>query len=1161
MKHTKASGKYRSWQLLTLLAACLLAMMLAVSCSGDPDSETDTLPDTIETLPLETPTEADTTVPSSEQPTETPTEISTEISTEAPTETPTEIPTETQTETPTETPTEPATEPATEPHISAEAFPDAEIPDYGQYTVLTRVQEVLRSSDALVMGTRVSNCFRNDELDVYASDLVTVQVDGSLLVDADFVCGMYDSYPTGTTGLMEPHTVAAALGKDVVVYDGRLVMFFDGSIELYPFRDMYTFEAMYIYLSNGSEEDLRNAFIDLPDRVSNGKNNAIYYTSPDLNLGIQSAVYFAQLGEVEGVPAGPCIVAGEGFFMGDDDNEANHTIVRVLNKQQAVVAQFLAFDPSVTGGVQVAAAAVGGRTLIATAPFAAHDGKNGDVRVFDTFGTLCMEITLNPVMTGPFTILTGHFAAGVEDEVLLVMSQVPDSEGKLDMALISLADGSVISRSALDCSFARAADSSCEMAASVRSGKDGETDRVILFFKSISAAYEGDPQTASFANSGITLPDNATGVYASAHAGERYIVTFPEIEGEENRSFVIPYTTDGQAQSMLDVAFRENVFYSARYTEDNDDKYVSAGSFQHIRTDLGNAVMGQLATAYQPEQVDEVFAGASYADYIYGAGGFVDAFRQSHMFLEPCFTHRWNKIAGTSRLQTYANPYTGAHDYISISKNGEASEYLELDSAFYIGTYADGLIDMAKLRIYPLRSFLREMAVEFRGENGIPEHLVGVSPVHEQEINVPGSVGDYNVHMIEGFRYYLLEQFGSLEKINETLGTAFATVEEIDPPREQGRGDWDKYEGAYFTQWSLYNRYIVNKRIMEAYREALIAGYPPESISAHSIPEGDAVGGFLGEADTRLSPIDVVLTCGTAYGGTRYGYIATDPNNWINVANRSGQWNISIGEYCALRGDADGAFTQLRYLWNHGVRMLHHITFTDDQSAAEAEAIARLAEQNLPRPGYTGGTTSSIGVNANGKTYNIIQIGDGDGMNGQGLLKSVSADGTWEGTVYVVPFHAHVNITTLSGLNAPVEGTTHTYSTGKLGDYIKNSDQVEITLKASYSGAGSAYVRFSVYNTGCEMPASVVEYKLDGTLTPYRYVLSNQLTLTDAEVRVEFYTTDGGSEDDISIQGMLGTLQQDAVGIKFLERRRPYKKSNPHVGGVTFDLIDRDLRA
>ncbi len=342
------------------------------------------------------------------------------------------------------------------------------------------------------------------------------------------------------------------------------------------------------------------------------------------------------------------------------------------------------------------------------------------------------------------------------------------------------------------------------------------------------------------------------------------------------------------------------------------------------------------------------------------------------MFLEPCFTHRWNKIPGTRNLQNYVNSYTGAHDYISIGKNGEASEYLELDSSFYIGTYADGILDLAKLRLYPLRSFLRTMAVEFRGENGNPEHLVGVSPVHEHEINVPGSVGDYNQHMVQGFRLYLLQQFGSLEQINQKLGTMFASVDEIDPPRDSGRGEWDLYQGDYFTQWALYNRYIVSKRIIEAYREALIAGYPPESISAHQIPEGDAVSGFWDRQIPVFPPL-MSSTCGTAYGGTRYGYIVNSGDNWINVANRAGQWNISIGEYCALQGQ------RIRRVHTVGVyvetrrRMLHHITFSDEQSLAEKGAIEQLAEKNMPRPGYTGGTTSSMGVSRDGVTYNIIR--------------------------------------------------------------------------------------------------------------------------------------------------------------------------------------------
>ncbi len=82
------------------------------------------------------------------------------------------------------------------------------------------------------------------------------------------------------------------------------------------------------------------------------------------------------------------------------------------------------------------------------------------------------------------------------------------------------------------------------------------------------------------------------GVYASANPGERYIVTLPEIEGEENRSFVVAYDNEGSNNGLLDVAFRENVFYTARFWKDNDDTYVSAGSFNHIRCDHGQRCYG-----------------------------------------------------------------------------------------------------------------------------------------------------------------------------------------------------------------------------------------------------------------------------------------------------------------------------------------------------------------------------------------------------------------------------------------------------------------------------------------------------------------------------------------------------------------------------------------
>lgn len=1063
------------------------------------------------------------------------------------------VPYESDSVEPATNPEEPAqTEPETEPDVRFDSYPSASLPDYAQYINANRIQTVLSGTNTLTATLGGVKIYRGANIYNGWSAMVDKE-DGTLVVNLDMIGKVMHKGISG--GYVSPFDAAEALHMNVLVYDEKLVMFYEGDEPLDLYDDLYTLEAMYLYMIEASEEDIVNAFIDLPDVVSNGSNTAIYYTTPDLNLGIQTSVYYAQIGT--NVTVGPRLVVGEGRFLGDSKNEANHTVVRVYNEQQAMTAQFLAFDVSVRGGVQVACAGVGQETLIATAPFVSCTGTDGDIRVFDVFGTLRMEITLRDVMAGPYTIVTGRFASGRTDDVLLVTAATLNAEGHLPYALIDLSTGTVITRSTLDCSQMGSANSTFSL--SVRTATDGATDSLIFFFPEAHAVYEGSPETGSFRNANITVPSFATGVFASPNPGEKYIITLAETEETENRSFIAVYAQDATDGSMLDVAFRENVFYCGRYWNDNNDTYVSNASFAHIRCDLSNGVMGQLNNANTSELVDEVFDNATYATYAFsGIEGWVNNYSSGHYFFEPCFTHRWNKFSATSNLKNYVDPATGEHLYVSIGQDGAYTDYLELGSSYYIGTYADGILDLAKLRLYPLRTFLRRMAVEFRGENGIPENLVGMSPVHEHEIDVAGTVGDYNVRMIRGFQIYLMEQYGSVENINALFGTTFEDEYDIDPPRQKDRGDWDAYKGPYFDQWVLYNRSIVSKRIIEAYREAMIAGYPPESISAHQIPEAEAVSGLLGDAATRITPIDVVLTCGTAYGGTRYGQF-TGGSNFIQFANRSGQWGISIGEYCSMdEGNGTAAFKQLQYLWEHGVRVIHQLPFNDKQAENEAMAIQKLAELNKPRPGYTGGTTTAMGIVQAGKNYTIIQMGEGADSDNEGLLKSVTADGKWEGTVYIVPFHAHVNVTAIEALNVPVEGKTNVYSTGTLA-YLKNSDIVELTLKASYAGEGKAYVTFEVYNQGYLMPASVVTYEIGATTTPYRYVLSNQIYIDGAEVRVTFHT-EGGNDADIHVTDLKGTLQKDAVSIKFFEGQKGYKNAHSHNGGVTFDIIDRDMK-
>ncbi len=1090
-------------QIIRLLAASLLLLTLlltAIACKqSDPPTEETTLPDTIDTIA------------------------------------------------PDDTTGEPETDPV--PTVSSVNFPASKLPDYAKYATANRIKEVLGSRKTLAVTAGGTKYYANGELKAGGDGIVTVNADGTVTLDAAKLGALAGKTDLAAT---TPDEIAKALGMGVAVYDHKLVLFFEGDEPLHTYEDLYTYEAMYLYMTDAAETEIINAFIDLPSRISNDVNNTIFYTAPDLNLGIQTSIYYAQMGQMNSLKTAPALVAGEG------KHADNFTTVRVYNNQNVCTTQFLAFDATVRGGVQVAAAKVGEEVLIATAPFASHDGKDGDIRVFDSFGMIRMTVNVRDVIPGPHYIVTGHFAEGVTDEVLLVASQTTNDKGELRYVIINLSDGSVISEHTLDCSFAlNAENAGVNVALSVRNS--GEADSVILYFNSVQAVFEGNAQKAEFANANINLPADAIGVSASNVTGQKYIVSLPVRDGQEALSFLTVYDGNAAEGSTLDVGFRENRFYSNLAAGFNDDKYVSKGDFCHIRTDLNNNVMSDLARASTPAAINTVFDNATYEDYTFPLSQqYVDRLATEYLMLEPCFTHRWNVGFATTFLSKYTDVYSGVSTYVAIGKSGEYKNYLEQGNSFHNGTYADGILDLAKLRIYPLRSFLLATAEAFRGTNGNPEHLIGMSPVHEHEINVPGSVGDYNVYMIEGFRGYLLDRYGSVENINNIFGTNFADRAAIDPPRNSGRGDWDNYKGDYVNEWAKYNRYIISKRIMEAYREALLAGYPPESITAHQIPESKAVASFLGDANTRLTPIDVVLTCGTGYGGTLYGG-AGQRNNIAYNANIMGHSNITLGEYGTRNTDKNATYKQLKMLWEQGVRFVHQMTFGDEFMISEQYAIDKIIEENQPRPGYTGGTTGSVSIQNGDKQYNIVQIGQGADGESTGLLKSIDTEGKWEGTVYLVPFHTKITASNLETLNTPVEGTQNVFSTGSL-DTIKNSDQVEITFTAAKVGEARAWVTFEVWHDGCLLSDSVTTYELTETMIPYRYAFCNQFYDDDLELKVTFHTEAGdGSMENIKLENLRGTLQYENAGLVYYDGERANRKSKAHVGGVTFDILDRDM--
>ena len=1042
--------------------------------------------------------------------------------------------------------------------VSFENYPAAGIPDYSNYTSAGRISEVLGGIASYAFGLKSSKYYVNGELKDGGEGIIGVNENGTVTMDSAKLCTLLGR--SDLTGDL-PQVIAASMKMGCAVYDRKLVLFYEGKAPLDTYEDMYTFEAMYMNMTGASDTEKVNAFIDLPSRISNGTSNTIFYTAPDLNLGIQTSVYAAQMGQINGLHEAPALVAGEG------KHNDNYTTVRVFNNQNACTTQFLAFDASVKGGVQVAAAKVGGEVLIVAAPFEAYKGADGDVRVFDTFGSLRMEIRVRNVFSGPYTIVTGRFAQDIDDEVLLVAARNTNKKGELQYVIVSLSDGKVITGYTLKCAFAlKTTKAGVPVDISVRNNAEG-IDPIVLYFNSVQAVFEGDAEKAVFCNSGIELPADAVGVSPSTLASQKYIVALPAREGQENLSYVTIYDENSTAGYDLDVGFMENRFYSSldsgqdSLLEYNDDKYVSKGQFCHLRTEYAAKAFGNLSSCKSNAEIDEWFEKASYNDYNVPSltSTYTTRLAGEYLMLEPCFTARWHKGTAFTKLGAYKDPYDNEQKYLSYGPDGKWSKDVEVDPEWFLtGTYADGILELAKLRLFPLRDFLQKTAVAFRGDGAYPEHLVGVSPVHEQEVAVANGVGDYNPYMIEGFRNYLIGRYGTVGNINSIFGTNFKSVSSIDAPRNDfyaPRGDWDKYEGKYFEEWVMYNRYIISKRIIEAYREALLAGYPPEAITAHQIPEAEAIAGFLGSADKRISPIDIVLTCGTGYGGTRYGMMNEKYNIAFN-AHLAGHSNITLGEYGSMTESQKGAYKQLKMLWNNGVHMTQQMIFDGRYLTSELYAITTLAEENLPRPGYTGGTAGSLTVSTGSRQYNIVQIGAAGGDK-PGLMKSVGADGKWEGSVYLVPFHAQITAENLSALKAPVNGKSNVFSTGNVGT-IKNSDQVEITFTASKTNDSRAWVTVEVYNQNCLMPDSVTTYELTGTMTPYRYVLSNQIHDSGLEVRVTFHSESrDGSMKSIRVEDLRGSVQKENVGLAYFDDNQTNALSKAHVGGVTFDILDR----
>lgn len=283
----------------------------------------------------------------------------------------------------------------------------------------------------------------------------------------------------------------------------------------------------------------------------------------------------------EKVSPAPMIVAGQG------EDGANYTLIRVFNSSQACISQFLAFPPEVKGGVLVKAGhASSGQALIAAAAYDASKNAAKTIKVFDTAGSLRYSFTPQGV-EAPFTIEIGKFLPGSDKDYLFVASKLSGGDGS-KYELYDLDDGSFVK--SIDGAFDNSiAAQRITLSASSEEGDD--VQKLIITFKESKAVYYLDCGDSSWTKSEIRLPDNATGVYASAFSGE--LVASLDGDTFSNVRIYGSGASDNLEGSLLNVGYKENRFYST-YAEDNPEGYVDYAAFNHIRTDLANGVINSL---------------------------------------------------------------------------------------------------------------------------------------------------------------------------------------------------------------------------------------------------------------------------------------------------------------------------------------------------------------------------------------------------------------------------------------------------------------------------------------------------------------------------------------------------------------------------------------
>lgn len=577
--------------------------------------------------------------------------------------------------------------------------------------------------------------------------------------------------------------------------------------------------------------------------------------------------------------------------------------------------------------------------------------------------------------------------------------------------------------------------------------------------------------------------------------------------------------------------------------------FVRPARFRHLRTDANSP-------GYRNPDFEN-------PDYDYWTGGslqtYIDNTQADYAWnlpsvWEPTFSHR-QFVGSFEDWDSVIDSGSGLPKYMALTRLDNRATYSEVGNTFLIMSYAPGQPEKERLLVWPLREYVRQLAPRFRDR---PEKLIAIEPTHEFEINIPAdaTVGDYNPKMIEAFRSWLLRRYTLLAKVNSRFGTAFASTADIDAPRNLGRGAWDTYlaSNAYFLEWVRFQKRIVNWRILQGVRETLLAGFPPQAVTTHQIPADYAVGPAT---DGRITPIEWALSYGGGYGGTRYGIWYDRASNWIQGAADSGHNMITVGEYHPLTSSAANAQAQLQYMFDKGVQFIHHMTWDNSGfNDAGRSAYESMRDSAGRRPGMTGGIGQLRAVHRRAAGYDearylIAQIGEGPDR--AGLLKSLDANGEWEGSVYVQPFHDRPQVTALVD-EQDFTLSDSQWNSGAIAG-LRGGDLLEIRFLARSDDAAPKFTLL-VLHDGIEIGGQRHVVPLSADWRFYRWSLRIQNPMDSLLILINSGERDtpSGNQQTIELRDFSCLVQRSGIARK--ENGEPAGQA--HGGGLRFDLLSAD---